>query len=128
MRVLLDTQVFLWWNLDDQRLSARVYDLLGDPVNNLVLSVASAWEIAIKVRLGKLNLPDPVQVYVPARLAHYQVETLPVSLAHVLETASLPLHHGDQFDRLLIAQSRVERIPVVTADPHFKQYGVEVMW
>ena len=128
MRVLLDTQVFLWWNLDDKRLSARVYDLLEDPANSLVLSVASAWEIAIKNRLRKIGLPDPVQVYVPARLAHYHIETLPVSLDHALATASLPLHHGDPFDRLLIAQSRVENIPVVTADPHFKRYGVEVLW
>jgi PIN domain nuclease of toxin-antitoxin system len=118
----------LWWNLDDKRLSARVYDLLGDPANNLILSVVSAWEIAIKNRLGKLNLPDPVQTYIPARLAHYHIDILPVSLAHALETASLPQHHGDPFDRLLIAQSRLERIPVVTADKHFKRYRVEVLW
>ena len=128
MRVLLDTQVFLWWNLDDQRLSAGVYELPGDPSNSLILSIASAWEIAIKFRRGRLHLPEPIQVYVPSRLEYYQIETLAISLAHVLETASLPLHHGDRFDRLLIAQSRVERIPVVTVDPRFKQYGVEVMW
>jgi PIN domain nuclease of toxin-antitoxin system len=114
--------------LGDRRLPKRLSSLLADRENTLLLSVASAWEIAIKARIGKLHLPEHVAVYIPDRLAKLGIEIVPVSLDHALETASLPLHHGDPFDRLLIAQSRVEGIPVVTIDPHFKRYGVEVMW
>ena len=128
MRVLLDTHAFLWWNTDDSRLLTRVKKLISDPSNSLLLSVVSAWEIAIKVHRGRLHTPEPPATYLPSRLAHYGIESLPVTLTHVLETASLPAHHGDPFDRLLIAQARMERIPILTADADFRKYAVEVIW
>lgn len=128
MTFLLDTQIFLWWSLDEPRIPGKVRTLIADPANHLLLSAASAWEIAIKVRIGKLKLPQDVATYIPDRVAQHRMRVLPVSLPHAIETAALPLHHGDPFDRLLIAQSRVEGVPIVTADPHFKNYPVEVIW
>lgn len=128
MKAFLDTHTFLWCASGDRRLPKRLADILADRKNTLLLSVASAWEIAIKARIGKLHLPQHVALYVPDRLAKLGIEIVPVSLDHALETAALPLLHGDPFDRLLIAQSRVERIPIVTIDSHFKKYGVEVIW
>jgi PIN domain nuclease of toxin-antitoxin system len=128
VRILLDSHVFLWWNADDPRLVKRVKKLISDPANSPLLSVASAWEIAIKVHRGRLRMPEPVSTYVPSRLAHYGIQPLPVTLPHVLETAALQLHHGDPFDRLLIAQARVEGIPILTSDSDFRKYSVEVLW
>ena len=128
MKVFLDTHAFLWAAAGDPRLPKRLVNILADRKNSLLLSAASAWEIAIKARIGKLHLPQHVAVYLPDRLEKLSIQIVPISLDHVLETASLPLHHGDPFDRLLIAQSRVENIPIVTGDRHFKKYGVEVLW
>jgi len=128
VKAFLDTHTFLWCATGDPRLPKRLALMLSDRKNTLLLSVASAWEIAIKARIGKLHLPEHVAAYIPDRLAKLGIEIAPISLDHVLATASLPLHHGDPFDRLLIAQSRVEGIPIVTVDSGFKKYGVEVLW
>jgi PIN domain nuclease of toxin-antitoxin system len=127
VRILLDTHVFLWWDSADARLPSRVKTRLLDPANSLILSVVSAWEIAIKVQRKKLHMPEPAS-YIPMRLAQYGIESLSVTLAHVLETSSLPPHHGDPFDRLLIAQARVEGIPLLTADDDLHKYSVEAIW
>jgi PIN domain nuclease of toxin-antitoxin system len=126
--VLLDTHVLLWWTSDDPRLTRRARTLLADPSSELWLSVASAWELVIKTPAGKLTLPEPVNSYIPTRLSHYRIEALPVEMRHVLGVAELPLHHRDPFDRLLIAQSRVERLPIVTGDPFIARYQVETIW
>ena len=97
MRILLDTHAFLWWNAADSRLSKKALRLLADPANTLLLSVVSAWELVVKTQAGKLRLPEPSSVYVPTRLAHYAMEALPVTLAHVLAAESLPLHHRNIF-------------------------------
>jgi PIN domain nuclease of toxin-antitoxin system len=128
MRLLLDTHVFLWWNEADPRLSRRVRGLLSDPENSLYLSVASAWEMTIKVQSGKLGLPAATAVYIPARLNHYGIEALPVTLEHVLAASTLPGHHRDPFDRMLIAQGQVERLAIVTHDPQVRKYAVETIW
>lgn len=128
MKVLLDTHVFLWWNTTHDRLSRRVFALLEDPENTLLLSVVSAWEIVIKVRLGRLTLPEPPSIYIPTRVAHYRMEVLPLTLSHALAGESLPLLHGDPFDRLLIAQSRVEGVPLITADAQVHAYGGKTWW
>jgi PIN domain nuclease of toxin-antitoxin system len=126
--MLLDTHTFVWWAADDPRLSRRARRLLADPANGLLFSAASAWELVIKNQAGKLTLPEPVASYLPSRLSWYAIESLPVELRHVLGVVELPLHHRDPFDRLLVAQSRLERLPIVTADPLITQYQVETIW
>ncbi len=128
MRVLLDTHVLIWWAADDPRLSRRARSVLGDRTNELWFSVAGAWELVIKCQVGKLTLPEPAATYVPSRLSWYGVELLPVEMRHVLGVAELPLHHRDPFDRLLVAQCRLENLPIVTADPRIVQYQVETIW
>jgi PIN domain nuclease of toxin-antitoxin system len=128
MKLLLDTHVFLWWNEADPRLSRRVRGLLSDPDNSLYWSVVSAWEMTLKVQWGKLGLPTATAVYIPARLSHYGMEALPVTLEHVLAASALPAHHRDPFDRMLLAQGQVERLPIVTRDPQVRKYAVETIW
>jgi len=84
--------------------------------------------LVLKTQTGKLRLPESPSVYVPTRMAHYAMEALPVTLAHVLASESLPFHHRDPFDRLLIAQATLEGIPIVTADPEFRRYKIKVAW
>ncbi len=128
MRVLLDTHVFLWWNEDNAELSKKVLKILIDPANTLVLSVASAWEIAIKTQSGKLRLPEDAANYVRSRSAHYGMEILPIHLTHALALQSLPSLHRDPFDRILIAQSQIENLPILTADPAIRGYPVDTIW
>jgi len=124
MRILLDTQCWLWMSLSPDRLSANARSLLEDEEHELHLSIASAWEIAIKHALGKLRLPDPPASYVPSRLEAMRVRSLPIALEHALHVATLPLHHRDPFDRVLIAQAQVEDLSILTADPRFAAYNV----
>ncbi len=128
MRILLDTQAFLWWITDDTRLSATARELIGDGGNQLLLSTASAWEIAIKTQIGRLSLPDSPVRFVPGQLATNAIEPLPVLLAHGLRVAELPLLHRDPFDRLLVSQCQVEKLPILTADALVSQYDVDVLW
>jgi PIN domain nuclease of toxin-antitoxin system len=128
MRLLLDTQVWLWLQSEPERVIPSVRDALADPQNELLLSAASAWEIAIKHGLGKLPLPLPPEQYVPARMELSDTASLPVSAAHALRVASLPVHHRDPFDRLLLAQAQLERISLVTADRQLAPYDVELIW
>lgn len=128
VRVLLDTHVFIWWNEGDSRLSKKAIQTLEDPKNSLVLSVATAWELAIKTQSGKLRLPEAASTYVPTRAAHYGMEILPIHLAHALALAALPLLHRDPFDRILIVQSQIERLSILTADPAIRGYAVDSIW
>lgn len=128
MRILLDTHTFLWWNEASPRLSKKALVLLSDPANTLMLSVVSAWELVLKAQTGKVRLAESPSIYVPTRMAHYAMESLPVTLAHALVSESLPLHHRDPFDRMLIAQATIERVPIVTADPEFRRYAIKVLW
>ena len=127
MRTLLDTHAFLWGISGDRRMSQHARDIFIGP-SNLLMSIASIWEILIKVQLGKLNLPQPAGPYIIRKLAENRIEVLPITLDHVLGIESLPLHHRDPFDRLLIAQSIEEGWPIITADPWFARYPVEVIW
>lgn len=128
MKLLLDTHTWIWWEAEPERLNARCYDALGDRDNVLLLSAASSWEIGIKYALKKLNLPEPPGQYVPRRLAESQITPLAVEHAHALHVAELPLHHRDPFDRLLVAQARVEGVTLATADPRFLLYEVDILW
>jgi len=127
MKALLDTHTFLWAISANKRLSRRAEQIFIGP-SDLWLSVASIWEILIKVRVGKMHLPTPAGPYIVRKLAENRIEPLPVSLDHVLRVESLPTHHTDPFDRILIAQSIEEGCPVVTSDSVFEQYPVKVIW
>lgn len=128
MNVLLDTHAFLWWVIDDAQLSTTAKAMIAEPTNTIYLSVVSAWEIIIKERTGKLSLPESPETYILSRLTANRFATLPVEMPHVLQIASLPDHHRDPFDRLLIAQSQVENIPLLTTDQLISQYSVNVIW
>lgn len=125
MRVLLDTHVVLWWLADEtDRFSEEAWRVLDDPSVDAVVSAASVWEIAIKRGLGKLEAPDDVV----AQLSNSPVELLPITAHHADEVSRLPDHHRDPFDRLLIAQAKIERLAVATADDAFARYSVDVIW
>ena len=128
MRVLVDTHVFLWWVEGDRALPVKAGAALADRDNECLISLVSVWELAIKAGLGKLKLALPVQRYVIEHVAANGFRMLDIQMAHVGRVESLAAHHGDPFDRLLIAQALEERIPVVTADPVFRSYGVKRIW
>lgn len=127
MRILLDTQVWLWWLSEPERLPERIASELKRSRNELFLSVASSWEIAIKHALGKLPLPEPPAEFVPKRLLRDGVKTLHIEHRHALHVAGLPPAHQDPFDRLLIAQAQLERMPVATVDGKFARYEVALL-
>lgn len=124
MRLLLDTHVFLWWISDDPRLAPSTRALLSDPANTLVWSVASSWEVATKVSLGRLTLGAPADVLLPSQRALNRVELLPIEERHTLLAARLPRHHADPFDRLLVAQGVWEQLTLVTYDRALAAYDV----
>lgn len=127
MKVLLDTHILLWWILDDPKLSAGARRVISNPGNEIYISSASGWEIATKHRLGKL----PEAGDVPVRVSYYVRKAgflvLDISLEHALAAGALSGEHKDPFDRMLIAQSRLENLPVITHDPVFQRYGVSVL-
>lgn len=123
-RLLIDTHVLLWHVLDDPRLGPGPTARIEADDAEVVVSSASLWEIAIKVGVGKLRVPDDL----PERAAELGFELLPVTPEHAWEVRRLPDHHRDPFDRLLVAQARVERLPIVSADDALRDYGVRVVW
>ena len=127
MRILLDTQCWLWMAASPERLSERARGLVQSTANELLFSAASAWEIAIKHALGKLQLPEPPPRYVPSRADRLRTSPLAIDQGHALRVALLPPHHRDPFDRLLVAQAQSEDMPILTADPVFGRYDVEVI-
>ncbi len=128
MKLLVDTHCWLWWFANDARLGAEARALLEDGENTVFFSAASSWEIAIKSGLGKLELPEAPERYVPKRLAEQGMLGLAVEHAHALSVASLPQHHNDPFDRLLVAQARVEGLSILTVDPNIAAYDVTALW
>jgi PIN domain nuclease of toxin-antitoxin system len=128
MRGLLDTHAFLWSVLGDERLSRRARRLIEDRANELYVSAASAYEIAVKVGRGRLRLPESPDSYVPARLVAFGFDPLPISVSHGLRAAALPNIHGDPWDRLLVAQAQLEGVPILTVDPAISRYDVETIW
>lgn len=128
MRVLLDTHAYLWFLAGDERLSLRGRQLIGDPETDLLFSVASLWEVALKHSLGKLPLVRPFGELFPGQLDTDGVGLLPVEPTHLSRLVGLPFHHRDPFDRLILAQALVEGVPVLTRDRAFAAYGVAVLW
>ena len=127
MKVLLDTQCWLWLNTAPARISSHLREQLERPGTERFLSAASAWEIAIKFALGKLPLPEAPSSYVPKRLRDTRTSVVAISERHALHIAELPPHHRDPFDRLIIAQAQIERLRIVTADPQFEAYDVDLI-
>ena len=128
MKVLVDTHALLWFVLDDPRLGRKADALMRSGSTDLLLSVASCWELAIKHALGKINLGKPFDQFLWPELRRNQIEVLPIAEAHLNLLSGLPNHHRDPFDRLLAAQALAERIPMVSADEAMSRYGVELIW
>ena len=128
MKLLLDTHTFLWWNIEDPQLSVRAREIIANEQNEIFLSVASVWEISIKTAKGKLILPEVPAHYILSRLGLYRFQPLPVHVSHAVRVYDLPRHHDDPFDRLLVAQSQVESIPLISTDAEIRKYEVEVIW
>lgn len=128
MKILLDTHTFIWWDTDPSQLSAQALSICQDANNQLLLSVASVWEMAIKISLGKLRFAKPLADMIAEQQRTNHLELLPVALAHALTVEALPPIHKDPFDRLLIAQAQVEGIPLLSRDAFLRQYTVTVIW
>lgn len=126
MKILIDTHVLLWGLQEESKLSSTVRALL--PASDVWISVASLWEIIAKVQIGKLTLPTPVSGYLAKKLKENGVSVLPLTFAHVRRLEEVPLHHRDPFDRILIAQSVEEKLPIVSSDIIFQRYDVELIW
>lgn len=128
MKLLLDTHAFLWWNTEDPQLSTRAIELIADGQNEIFISAVSAWEVSLKAAKGKLVLPEPPDQYISNRMAIYHFQPLAVQIGHAVRVFDLPRHHEDPFDRLLIAQSQIEEIPLISADAEIQKYDLEVIW
>lgn len=126
--LLLDTHVFIWWATGGGRVSARARAAIADPETPIVLSVVVPWEMTIKAVLGRLDLATSPRAIAHVQVARHGYHVLEVGLEHVLGVADLPPHHGDPFDRLLIAQARADDLTVITADGVFTRYDVPVLW
>lgn len=124
MNLLLDTNALLWWLGASPRLGRQAKVVIADPVNAVWVSAATVWEIAIKTSIGRLDMGEPPEQCVPREMARYGFRSIPVEFDHALAVRTLPLHHGDPFDRLLIAQARIEGLQIVTADRIFAAYAV----
>ena len=127
-RFLLDTHAFIWMASAPGRLGAAARERIESPASELLLSVASVWEMAIKSSLGKLELPAPLQEFLEEQVATTRTRVLAIRHEHALRVEKLPWHHRDPFDRLLVAQARYEALPILSRDPSFDAYSVERIW
>jgi len=128
MNLLLDTHAFIWWATEPEKLSPQARAHCEDSDNNLLLSVASVWEMQIKLQLGKLKLNDPLRTFVEYQQQADDLRILPITIEHVYALDTLPVHHKDPFDRIIIAQANVEELFVVTKDEIFSSYPVKLIW
>jgi PIN domain nuclease of toxin-antitoxin system len=128
MTYLLDTGVWLWSLWEPERIARKAREVMADLSQQIFLSAVTSWEIAIKVGVSKLTLPEPPSTYVPRRMADQGLRPLPISHQHSLGVAALPYHHRDPFDRLLIVQASIEGMTIITADRTFEEYSVPLLW
>ncbi|HMW03331.1 MAG: type II toxin-antitoxin system VapC family toxin [Blastocatellia bacterium] len=128
MKFVIDTHTFLWLTSGDPQLSQTALDLLQDAESEIWLSEVSLWEIAIKMNIGKLTLSDAFEIFIAEQTAAYRIDILDVTVAHLSKLISLPLHHRDPFDRLLVAQALAENLPFVSIDAKLDAYGVNRIW
>lgn len=128
MTYLLDTGVWLWSVGEPSRISRKARDVMADISHDVFLSAVTSWEVAIKAASGKLQLPEPPDLYVPRRMAAQGLRPLALSHEHALAAFALPAHHRDPFDRLLIAQAKVEEMTLISADRMFDRYPAQLLW
>ena len=126
--ILLDTHTFLWFILDDPQLSSKADRLISDPNNAIAISPVTYWEIAIKISIGKYFLPEPYEIFMDREISINDFRILPIQPKHTAALIDLPFYHKDPFDRLLIAQASVEKIPIISNDQIFDQYPVQRIW
>ncbi|MGA1864320.1 MAG: type II toxin-antitoxin system VapC family toxin [bacterium] len=128
MKILLDTHVFIWLVTEDPQLTEKAKKIFLDSDNDIYLSIASIWEMAIKLSIGKLCLEEPLENLLPRELKINGIYILPIELKHVMIVAGLPFHHRDPFDRILIAQCQAENLPILSSDINFKKYEIKRIW
>jgi len=128
MRALLDTHAFLWWISDDARLSDRCRAIISSGVNEILFSAVSAWEIAVKVGIGRLAVPGDLENYTMEQVSRNRFEVLPISISHAVRVSRLPNHHKDPFDRMLVAQAQVEKVTILSGDTQIARYPIRVTW
>lgn len=128
MNLLLDTHAFLWYALDDAKLSAKAELLIDDPANDKFISPASYWELAIKISVGKYTLTQPYEIFLKDAIDSNGFIILPVERRHTARLTNMPFHHRDPFDRLMIAQALAEQMPIVSNEAIFDSYGVQRLW
>ena len=128
MRLLLDTHSFLWMSLDESKLSEAAREIIADLENDLLLSPASYWEIGIKISTGKYLLSESLDSFVGREVERNDLQILPIEPRHAAEVTRLPFHHRDPFDRMLVAQAIVEKVPIISADVQLDAYGIKRIW
>jgi PIN domain nuclease of toxin-antitoxin system len=128
MNLLLDTHAFLWFINNDNRISTTAQEAIALPTNDVYLSIASIWEIAIKVSIGKLTLMTSFDTFIPQQIATNKINILDITVPHLATITRLPFHHRDPFDRLIIAQGLTEQMTIVGVDTIFDSYGVVRLW
>jgi len=128
MKLLLDTQAFIWWVNDSPNLSFKSRECIGNAHQRLFLSLASVWELAIKSSLGKIHFKQPLDLFLLDQLRLNSIRILDIRMQHVLQVKDLPFHHRDPFDRLIISQALLEKIPVISSDKTFDQYSITRIW
>ena len=127
MRLLLDTQALLWWLDDNPKLGRAAHGAIANPASAVWISAVAAWEIVIKMIVGRLAIKKPAEICIPREMERLAFQPLPISIAHALAVRSLPRHHADPFDRMLIAQAKSDGLTVVTSDPVFGRYDVDIL-
>ncbi len=128
MKYLLDTHTLIWLDNVPRKLSADVVSIIGDLSNQLLVSVASIWEMQIKLQVGKLSLPTSIEEIVERQREENRIELLPIEVKHIVKLADLPDYHKDPFDRLLIAQAMLEEVSILSTNSHIAKYPVRVIW
>ncbi|MBL1208620.1 type II toxin-antitoxin system VapC family toxin [Geminocystis sp. GBBB08] len=128
MKLLLDTHCWLWWLVEPEKLSETAIEAITNDKNELWLSVASIWEIGIKFKGSKLNLPQPPEILIPQQMQIDGILALSITPSHALLASALPLHHKDPFDRMLIAQTQQETMTILTNDSTFNFYNIRILW
>lgn len=128
MKVILDTHTFLWWITDAANLSIRAREIIKNPDNIIYISAASAWEIVIKAKLKKITLKEQPEKLIPEEIQKNAFQVLSIHMYHALKVYELPDIHRDPFDRILVAQSKIEQLPLLSKDKNIKKYGIRVIW
>ena len=128
MRLLLDTHAFIWYTTDSSEISRKGRSLIDNGENDILLSTASVWEMAIKHSIGKLTFSMPFMEFIKQQIAFNRIDILEITFDHIEVVASLPLHHRDPFDRLIIAQSMAQQIPILSVDAIFDAYAIARVW